>query len=340
MTDPVVDPEGNTYEREAIMDWLSKNSTSPITRTPLRASQLVPNRALRAAIEEEIKRSQENNEPISRSAPLKAESKDDNSVPTEAPGSAELMIYRGTPQYHEEKNKTEMDIRVSVVTPVGKQRGPIDICCVVDVSGSMGSDANIKGVENTVGLSLLDIVKHAILTIIGCLGTNDRLSVVSFSDSASIIFPLIPMTTEGKARAKLLVNGLNPGGRTNLWDGLLKGMDVLAKDMDQTVLRNSTVFLLTDGEPNIEPPRGLIPMMKKYREQHDGMYPGTVHTFGFGYSLNSRMLLDIAKESNGAYAFIPDSGFVGTIFVNALANQQCAFGSNAVLEICPDNGAK
>ena len=30
MRDPVVDPDGNTYERSAIEDWLARNATSPI----------------------------------------------------------------------------------------------------------------------------------------------------------------------------------------------------------------------------------------------------------------------------------------------------------------------
>lgn len=30
MTDPVVDPDGNSYERSAIEAWLKNNSTSPI----------------------------------------------------------------------------------------------------------------------------------------------------------------------------------------------------------------------------------------------------------------------------------------------------------------------
>ena len=51
MTDPVVDPEGNSYERSAIVAWLAQNPTSPVTRSPLRPAQLVPNRALREAIE-------------------------------------------------------------------------------------------------------------------------------------------------------------------------------------------------------------------------------------------------------------------------------------------------
>lgn len=47
----MVDPEGNTYERRAIEEWLHRDSTSPITRTPLALFQLAPNRALREAIE-------------------------------------------------------------------------------------------------------------------------------------------------------------------------------------------------------------------------------------------------------------------------------------------------
>ncbi len=30
MTDPVIDPEGNSYERSAIEIWLKEHSTSPI----------------------------------------------------------------------------------------------------------------------------------------------------------------------------------------------------------------------------------------------------------------------------------------------------------------------
>ena len=44
------DSEGYSYEREAIVNWLKRNSTSPVTRNPLSAENLVPNRALRDAI--------------------------------------------------------------------------------------------------------------------------------------------------------------------------------------------------------------------------------------------------------------------------------------------------
>ena len=44
-------PEGNSYERAAIEEWLAKSQTSPVTRTHLVASSLMPNRALKDAIQ-------------------------------------------------------------------------------------------------------------------------------------------------------------------------------------------------------------------------------------------------------------------------------------------------
>jgi len=41
--DPVQDLFGHTYERIAILSWLSRNGTCPMTRKPMRASELIPN---------------------------------------------------------------------------------------------------------------------------------------------------------------------------------------------------------------------------------------------------------------------------------------------------------
>ena len=51
MVDPVIDSEGNSYERNAIEQWLSSgHSTSPITRNPLQRSDLRDNVAIRESI--------------------------------------------------------------------------------------------------------------------------------------------------------------------------------------------------------------------------------------------------------------------------------------------------
>jgi hypothetical protein len=59
--------------------------------------------------------------------------------------------------------------------------------------------------------------------------------------------------------------------------------------------------------------------------------PAPIHTFGFGYSLRSGLLKSIAEIGNGSYAFIPDAGMIGTVFVHAAANFQSTYATEATL---------
>lgn len=52
MFEPVLDAEGNTYERMAILEWLKQHPTSPVSRQPLSERMLNPNNSLREAIHE------------------------------------------------------------------------------------------------------------------------------------------------------------------------------------------------------------------------------------------------------------------------------------------------
>jgi U-box domain len=51
MVDPVIDKEGNSWERQSILDWIAVNHSSPLTRNLLEAIDLSPNRALKDLIE-------------------------------------------------------------------------------------------------------------------------------------------------------------------------------------------------------------------------------------------------------------------------------------------------
>jgi len=51
MTDPVILCDGFTFEKHVIAKWLADNNTSPLTNLPLTSKALIPNIALRKAIE-------------------------------------------------------------------------------------------------------------------------------------------------------------------------------------------------------------------------------------------------------------------------------------------------
>lgn len=52
MTDPVITPDGISYEKEAIKNWLQKNKYDPITKNPLNNDSLIQNYALKNAIDD------------------------------------------------------------------------------------------------------------------------------------------------------------------------------------------------------------------------------------------------------------------------------------------------
>ncbi|KAL7525630.1 hypothetical protein ACHAXR_001086, partial [Thalassiosira sp. AJA248-18] len=59
----------NSYEKGAIEKWLTENDTSPITRNRLRRKHLVPNRALKEAIDFEAKHQKDMSNKKSESVP-------------------------------------------------------------------------------------------------------------------------------------------------------------------------------------------------------------------------------------------------------------------------------
>ena len=96
---------------------------------------------------------------------------------------------------------------------------------------------------------------------------------------------------------------------------------------------HTALFLLTDGCPNIEPPRGHVPTLMKLKDTSN--FSCSINAFGFGYDLDSKLLEELSITGNcGSYAFIPDGSFVGTIFVNAIATVLSTMATNVQVINC------
>ena len=102
-------------------------------------------------------------------------------------------------------------IRISIEPPQGENRVGHDIVCVLDISGSMASDASVKnkdGNKESQGLVSLDILKHATKTIIYNLSEKDRFALVSYSDDSRLEFSLQYMTKENIQLAEIAIDNL------------------------------------------------------------------------------------------------------------------------------------
>jgi len=220
-----------------------------------------------------------------------------------------------------EASQEVVDVFVSVQPPDAPDTGkplPCDITCIIDTSGSMGREATIQDAAGNTerhGLSLLDVAKHGVRTVINTLHATDRLCLVSFSSAATTILPLTNMDKTGQDLAQQKLDELCASGGTDIWQGLSHGLDGLRTGMEKG--RFGHIMLLTDGVSQSRD--SIMPNLQQYRKTHERL-PGTISTFGFGYNLDSRLLVELAEEGSGSYSFIPDAGFVGTVFVNTLSN--------------------
>ena len=66
----------------------------------------------------------------------------------------------------------------------------------------------------------------------------------------------------------------------------------------------------------VVPPRGHVVELQNYKDKHLDLH-FQINTFGFGYALDSELLVNLAKEGHGTNAFIPDA-VIGRLFVSVM----------------------
>ena len=231
-------------------------------------------------------------------------------------------------------------VKISIEPPQGKNRIAHDIICVIDISGSMAEEALVKnkdGVKEGDGLSYLDLLKHAAKTIILNLNEEDRFALISYSDDARVEYDLNYMTEEAKTIVIKALQQLQPENSTNIWGGIYEALEMAKKYNKKT--QHQSILLLTDGQPNIYPPAGMIPQLEKYKKMNKDKI-AQINTFAIGKHIDTPLLDQYAHIGHGQYCFISCPGFIGTIFVNTLSNILSTMANECKLKIEMLNGAK
>jgi len=252
----------------------------------------------------------------------------------DAPPSLRIASYRP------DTNNNKTRVLVSVQPPESVKRIPVDIVCVVDISGSMSSRATTKdasGKEEGSPLTMLSLVSHAVRTVASALGEQDRLALVAFDDVGETRYKLEYMNDDNKKRLYKIADDLQTRGGTNIWAGIKEGLDTLGNAAKTEGRRLGSVVILTDGQPTSSPAEGEAGATRNYIESKK--LPGNVSTFGFGYGINTTMLAGVAEAAGGTYCFIPDSTIVGTAFVNWTANFLSTAAQRCVLSLEALDGA-
>jgi len=203
------------------------------------------------------------------------------------PGSVDLVTYKSETS----KRGTFM----MVVTP-GDDLKPIqrgsDWVFILDISGSM------RGKYAT----LADGVSRAL----GKMHPNDRFRIVLFNSKArELTNGYVNATAENVRQYSNKVSSITPDQGTNLYQGLVKGIDSLDAD------RTSAIVLVTDGVANVgeTQQRKFLELIRKNDVR--------LFTFIMGNSANRPMLEVLTKASNGFALSISNSDDIVGQILNA-----------------------
>jgi Ca-activated chloride channel homolog len=181
-----------------------------------------------------------------------------------------------------------------------KEKSPLNIAVVIDRSGSM-SDKN-----------KLEYVKESVEYIIEQAGRDDYISIVTYDDYVDVLQR--SAIIRDKYELKQKVSKLQPGGFTNLSEGMFEGYDQVNGTYSRGYVNR--VLLLSDGLAN----RGITDRFKladmvRDKNRRDGI---TISTFGVGNDFNENLMTDIADYGKGNYYYIRNSHEIPEIFASEL----------------------
>jgi Ca-activated chloride channel family protein len=178
-------------------------------------------------------------------------------------------------------NQRQLAISVAAVAEAREANLPLNLCLILDHSGSMKGEP-------------LDIVKKAAARLIEQLSVGDRISVVAFDHRAKVIVP--NQIIEDPAKVIKQINSLRADGGTAIDEGIKLGVEELGKGKNNAV---SQAFVLTDGENEHGDDKMALKRAKDAAE-----YGITLNTLGFGEHWNSQILEQMGDMGGGTMRYI------------------------------------
>jgi Ca-activated chloride channel homolog len=207
-------------------------------------------------------------------------------------------------------NQRQLSIEVSALAEPEDRQLPLNLCLILDHSGSM------KGTP-------LSTVKQAARELIRGLKPEDRLSVVAFDHQAKIIVSCQQVTDPTDIFDR--IDKLQAAGGTAIDAGIKLGITQLLEGRKDRV---SHAFILTDGENEHGDDQRCIKLAGFATESNI-----TLNTLGFGENWNQNILEQIADTAAGTLAYIEEAAQAVREFGRIFNRMQSVGLTNAYLQL-------
>ncbi len=195
--------------------------------------------------------------------------------------------------------RTYLQVGLQAMKGEAARRPALNVALVIDTSGSMHQEGKMEA------------ARRAAMRLVEGLGPGDILSVVSFDSAAKVVVPA--RKVDDRQSLKRRIEALQPGGETNIYDGLRLGYQEARKNSARDGV--SLLILLSDGEvtSGVSDPAAFQQLVA---DQADAEVQTT--SVGLGISYNEDLMLAIAREGKGNYHFIKDASDTEKVFQKEL----------------------
>ncbi|MGB3238405.1 MAG: VWA domain-containing protein [Geitlerinemataceae cyanobacterium] len=205
-------------------------------------------------------------------------------------------------------NQRQLSVSVAAVAGELDRDLPLNLCLILDRSGSMKGQA-------------MKMVKEAAHRIVDGMSYGDRLSIVAFDHRGTVLVP--NQFLEDPESIKAQIDRLQASGGTAIDEGMKLALEELAKGKQDTVSR---AFLLTDGENEHGDNDRCLKLAKLATEHHL-----TLDSLGFGDAWNQDVLEAIADAGGGTLCHIEKPDDAVEEFSRLLGRMQSVGLTNAYL---------
>ncbi len=182
-------------------------------------------------------------------------------------------------------------------------RMPINVCFVLDRSGSMKGDK-------------IERVRRATAMAVDMLDQRDTFSVIIFDHRSEVLIPSQPVETPDSL--KQIIQRIRDAGGTKIAPALDKALQEIGKVGTEKIRR---LVLLTDGQTEHENECLL-------RSDDAGEQGIPITALGVGNDWNEDLLIDMANRSGGAADFIDKADKIVDFFQNTVQRAQAAVIQN------------
>lgn len=191
-------------------------------------------------------------------------------------------------------------VQVKAIENVSRQ--PVHLCVVLDTSASMDSDNKLHN------------VRQSMKYMIDFLGPQDKLSIVTFSQTARVVMNALSITPEEKENIRTRISLIRHETNTNISGGIIAAQDCLINNNGEF---KQGVLILTDGHANVgvTMPKDIV----KLSTNLSRLFKGTsISCVGYGTDHNVELLQNISSEGGGSYYVVNDMEDVAQVFGDIL----------------------